>query len=531
MKSNQFNQVIIVGGGHNGLVCACYLAEAGFDVLVLERRSIVGGAVVTEEFHRGFRNSTASYTVGLLSPQVIRDLRLYQHGLEIIPRQMANFFPLSDERFLQLYSDDALTQNEIAKFSVRDANALPKFRIMIHEVGEVVKRIMYRTPPNIGGGLQAWIEAGLTLNEVRKLSGHRIKNLTELFLLPIADLLDKWFENPHVKAAFAFDALVGNFSSLHSTGTSYGLLHHALGQTAGQPGVWGHAKGGMGSITQAMLKRAQELGVRVETDAEVVQITVERGRATMVILADGREYPATLVVANVAPKHLYLDLLQEQDLSPDFLNNIQQSNTESAVLRMNVALSELPQFICKPSSKQELHHSSGIVIGPTIDYMEKAYQDAVSGTWSTNPVIEMLIPSTVDPALAQPGKHVASLFCQYFPYDRDWDINQSKAVADIYRTIDEYAPNFSRSVIADQVLTPLDLEREFRLPRGDIFHGAHSLSQIWSARPLMGYAAYQGLLKNLYHCGAGSHPGGGVTGIPGLNASREIIRHFGTINS
>ena len=521
---NTRSDVVVIGAGHNGLVCACYLAKAGLRVRVLERRGIVGGAAVTEQFHPGFRNSTASYTVGLLDPAVIRDLRLKTHGLRFVARSQANFLPLSDTESLSVFNDDAETAREFARFSTRDAQALPGFRAMIREIGDIVRRQMDRTPPNIGGGLGDLLNAGLAAMDAKGLTMPRRRDLADVFLKSVGDLLDAWFENEHVKAALAFDAVVGNFASPYAAGTAYGLLHHALGEVDGVRGAWGHAIGGMGAITQAMLAEAHALGVEVETEAEVREVIVEHGRAVGVVLADGRALQADRVAANVAPKSLYLDLVEDTHLDDEFLNRVRAIRAESATLRINVALGELPNFTCKPGIEAEDHHRSGIVIGPTMDYLEHAYLDARRGGWSHSPVVEMLIPSTMDDSLAPPGRHVASLFCQHFPRDRDWDTHREAAADTVFAAIDRFATNFSTAVIAREVLTPADLESRFGLPGGDIFHGAMSLDQLWVNRPVMGHAAYRGPIEGLYHCGAGAHPGGGVTGMPGRNAAREILR-------
>ena len=484
----------------------------------------MGGAAVTEEFHPGFRNSTASYTVGLLDPGVVRDLKLREHGLRIVPRTMANFLPLSQSESLSIFNNDDETAREFARFSKQDAEALPRFRAMIREVGAVVRKQMRRPPPNVGGGVRDWTRLVLAARDSKRLGMRRRRDLADLFLMPIADLLKRWFENPHIQAALAFDAVVGNHASLYEPGTAYGLLHHALGEISGQQGVWGHAVGGMGAITRAMHAQARDLGVVVETGAEVTRVIVEGGRAGGAVLADGSVRRAGKMGANLAPKHLYLDLVDASTLDADFRSRIENSRAESAVLRINVALSSLPQFDCMPSGGIENHHRAGIIIGPTLDYMENAYLDARRGAWSRQPIVELMIPSTADDTLAPPGKHVASLFCQHFPYERDWEQGREEAADTAFAAVDRFASNFSRSVIARQVLTPADLERRFRLPGGDIFHGAHTLSQLWSNRPVMGYSAYRGPIPGLYHCGAGAHPGGGVTGLPGRNAAREILR-------
>ena len=522
--ANDISDVIVIGGGHNGLVCACYLAKAGLSVRVLERRAIVGGAAVTEEFYPGFRNSTASYTVGLLSADVIRDLRLKSHGLRFVPRPVANFLPLSDNESLTIFNDDARTAREFARFSTPDAAALTRFRTMVREIGSVVRRQMDRTPPNVGGGVGDLLGAGLAAMDAKNLSMSRRRDLADLFLKSVGDLLDGFFGNPHVKAALAFDAVVGNFASPYATGTAYGLLHHAIGELDGVRGAWGHAIGGMGAITQAMLAEARTLGVAVETDAEVTGVIVARRRAAGVELADGTTRMARRIAANVAPKTLYLDLVGETHLDGEFRRRARAIRTESATLRINVALRELPDFTCKPGAQAQDHHASGIVIGPTLAYMEQAYLDARRGAWSASPVVEMLIPSTVDDSLAPPGHHVASLFCQHFPRERDWETHREAAADTVFAAIDRFAPNFSDAVIAREILTGADLEHRFGLPGGDIFHGAMTLDQLWVNRPVMGYAAYRGPIQGLYHCGAGAHPGGGVTGLPGRNAAREMLR-------
>ena len=521
---NSHYDVIIIGAGHNGLVCACYLASAGRRVLVLEKQSVVGGAAVTEEFYPGFRNSTASYTVGLLDPQIISDLNLLEHGLSIVPRPLANFLPLSDDESLSVHVDARDTYKEFSRFSERDARANIEFRSMLIEVGEVVIPQLQRAPPNTEAGLQGWIQTLKLGKQVLGLPNEQQRNLTDLFLLPIWDLLNRWFETPHIQAALAFDAVVGSYTSLRSPGSAYGLLHHALGELCSKQGAWGHPIGGMGAITQAMLKQAELLGVRVVTNASVNEILIKEKQAVGVELRDGSRYMGSCIAASVAPQHVYVDLIDQMFLEGEFRTRLVNLSAESAVLKINVALSDLPNFTCKPGENVQLHHKAGIIFSPTPEYMEKAFNDAQTGQWSKSPIIEMVIPSTVDKTLAPSGKHVASLFCQYFPYDRDWEECRERAIKDVFATIDRFAPNFSKSVIAVQALTPLDLEQRFGLPRGDIFHLAHTPSQLWIGRPLMGHSAYRGPLSGLYHCGAGSHPGGGVTGLPGRNAAREILR-------
>ncbi len=522
--------VLIVGGGHNGLTCACYLAAAGLKVRVLERRAIVGGAAVTEEFHPGFRNSTASYTVSLLNPQVIRDLRLNEHGLRILERPISNFLPLPDETYLKVGGSLAATQTEVARFSAADAARLPEYYAMLERVGDVLRELSLETPPNVGGGVGDFFAAIKTARRFKKLDMSARRDVLDLFTKSAGDLLDAWFESAPIKAAFGFDAIVGNFASPYAPGTAYVLLHHVFGEVNGKRGVWGHAVGGMGAITQAMAAEARARGVYIDTGAEVVNVCVDSRGAQGVQLKDGRVIEARCVVANVNPKLLYLNLIDAPVLDPEFLRRIRGWKCASATFRMNVALRELPDFKCLPGTEAAQHHQSGIIMAPSLAYMEQAYFDARTYGCSRAPVVEMLIPSTVDNSLAPPGRHVASLFCQHFspdlPEGLTWDGIREDAADHVIDTVTRYAPNFKDAVIARKILSPLDLEREFGLIGGDIFHGALTLDQLWTARPVLGYADYRTPVNRLYICGAGTHPGGGVTGLPGRNAAREIVRDF-----
>ncbi len=522
--------VLIVGGGHNGLTCACYLAAAGLKVRVLERRAIVGGAAVTEEFHPGFRNSTASYTVSLLNPQVIRDLRLNEHGLRILERPISNFLPLPDETYLKVGGSLAATQTEVARFSAADAARLPEYYAMLERVGDVLRELSLETPPNVGGGVGDFFAAIKTARRFKKLDMSARRDVLDLFTKSAGDLLDAWFESAPIKAAFGFDAIVGNFASPYAPGTAYVLLHHVFGEVNGKRGVWGHAVGGMGAITQAMAAEARARGVYIDTGAEVVNVCVDSRGAQGVQLKDGRVIEARCVVANVNPKLLYLNLIDAPVLDPEFLRRIRGWKCASATFRMNVALRELPDFKCLPGTEAAQHHQSGIIMAPSLAYMEQAYFDARTYGCSRAPVVEMLIPSTVDNSLAPPGRHVASLFCQHFspdlPEGLTWDGIRENAADHVIDTVTRYAPNFKDAVIARKILSPLDLEREFGLIGGDIFHGALTLDQLWTARPVLGYADYRTPVNRLYICGAGTHPGGGVTGLPGRNAAREIVRDF-----
>jgi len=525
-RDSRSTDIAIIGGGHNGLVCACYLARRGLRVAVFEAGAIVGGAAVTEEFHPGFRNSTASYTVSLLSPAVIRELRLAEHGLCILPRPMMNFVPLADGRALEIGNDPADTQRSLQTFSPADAERLPAYDAALGEVVAVLREVLDMTPPNAGSGLRA-LPALLGLSRRWLGLPRRTQRAVHEFLMRGAgDILDGWFATDALKGAFAFDAIVGHYASPYTPGSGYVLLHHALGQVDGRRGVWGHAVGGMGAITTALAREAEACGVAIHCDAPVARVLTERGRATGVRLADGGEIAARAVVSAIHPKRLYLQLLDPADLDADVLERMRRYRSGSGCFRMNVALAELPRFTARPEPGP--HLGSGILIAPSPGYLERAYFDARRDGASTEPVIEMLIPSTVDASLAPAGAHVAGLFCQHFaprrPDGRPWDECESATADHILRTVDRYAPNFSRSVVGRSVLSPAGLERRFGLVDGDIFHGALTLDQIFHARPLLGLADYRGALPGLYHCGAGAHPGGGVTGIPGRNAAREIAR-------
>jgi phytoene dehydrogenase-like protein len=522
--------VVIIGGGHNGLTCACYLARAGLSVRVLERRGIVGGSAVTEEFHPGFRNSTAAYTVSLLHPKVIADLDLARHGLKIIERPIANFLPLSAQpgAYLKVGGGLAATQAEVAWYSKRDAERLPAYYAMLEEAAQVMRALSLETPPNAGGGVAEILPALKAMKSVKKLSLPAKRNLLALFAKSAGDLLDAWFESAPLKAAFGFDAVVGNFASPYAPGSAYVLLHHVFGEVNGKHGQWGHAIGGMGAISEAMAAEARLRGVTIDCDAEVAKLMVKEGRATGVVLKNGREIAGRAVAANVNPKLLFLDLIEPQHVEPDFLERMKNYRCASATLRMNVALSELPQFACLPEAG--IHHQSGIIMAPSLAYMEKAWFDARSGDMAMQPIVEMLIPSTVDDTLAPKGSHVASLFCQHFnpvlAEGKSWDDLRETAADRVIDTVNKFAPNFRASVLGRMTLTPLDLERSFGLTGGDIFHGALSLDQLFSARPVLGNANYRMPLAGLYLCGSGAHPGGGVTGLPGHNAAREIVRDF-----
>jgi phytoene dehydrogenase-like protein len=524
---------VIIGGGHNGLVCAAYLAAAGLKVTVLERRGVAGGAAVTEEFHPGFRNSVAAYTVSLLNPKVIRDLDLRRHGLRVVERGLANFLPLDETQYLKVGAGK--TEGEVAKFSARDAGRLGDYGRRLDVIADVLRDLVLETPPNVTAG--GWLEALPELLRSARL-GKRLakldlpmrRELLDLFVKSAGDYLDAWFESAPIKAAYGFDGIVGNYASPYTPGSGYVLLHHVFGQVNGKKGAWGHAIGGMGAITQAMASAAAERGVDIRLASPVREVLVEAGRAVGVVTQDGEAIRARSVVSNLNPKLLYGSLIDPGALPQDFRERISHWRCGSGTFRMNVALSELPDFSVLPGRSQAEHHTAGIIMAPSLAYMEQAYLDAKAGGWSKRPIVEMLIPSTLDDSLAPRGQHVASLFCQHvapvLPGGASWDAHREQVADVMIDLVNSHAPNFKASVLGRQIMSPLDLERTFGLIGGDIFHGALSLDQMFSARPMLGHGDYRGPLKGLYMCGSGTHPGGGVTGAPGHNAAREIIADF-----
>ena len=520
--------VAIIGAGHNGLVCACYLAGAGLKVVVLERREVVGGAAVTEEFHPGFRNSTASYTVSLLHPKVIRDLRLAEHGLRIVERPFANFLPLSNSSYIKVGGGLQATQAEVARFSRQDAQRLPDYYAMLERVADVLRDLLLETPPNVGGGIQDLFQAWKVGKRFKRLDMATRRDVLDLFTMSAGDLLERWFESEPLQACFGFDSVVGNFASPYTPGSAYVLLHHVFGEVNGKKGIWGHAIGGMGAITQAIAKEATTRGVEIRRGAAVARIVARQGQRMKAVLESGEEIRAKHVAANVNPRLLMAQLIDSDQPSNDSATRFANYQCESATFRMNVALSGLPDFSCLPGHHAQPHHRSGIIMAPSLSYMERAYAAARDEGWSAAPIVEILIPSTVDDSLAPEGAHVASLFCQHFRYalprGKTWDEQRETAADRIVEIVNTHAPNFKASVIARQIHSPLDLERKFGLVGGDIFHGKLSLNQLFSARPVLGYGDYRMPVKGLYLCGAGAHPGGGVTGVPGHNCAREILR-------
>ena len=514
--------VVVIGAGHNGLVCAFYLAAAGLKVTIVEARDVVGGAAVTEEFAPGFRNSTASYTVSLLQPQVINDMALERHGLRVVLRRTDNFLPTLGADHL-LGGRDGLTKREIARHSPADAERYDSYVEALDKVVAVLRQWLLRAPPNAGGGLSDLLALASLGRGVGRLPLEEQRVLLDFFTKSAAEILERYFSDDLAQALFGFDSVVGNFGSPYTPGSAYVLLHHVFGEAAGVAGAWGHAIGGMGSITQAMARACREKGVEIVTGAPVEEVIVERGRAAGVV-AGGKTYRTCAVAAGVHPRLLFDQLLRPGSVPSEASERMRGWASESATFRMNVALSELPRFTSLPEPGD--HLTAGIIIAPSLGYMDRAYMEARTQGWSDEPIVEMLIPSTLDDSLAPPGAHVASLFCQHFRYDLPggWDANRDRVTEAIIAHVDRYAPGFAASVVGRLALSPLDLERRFGLIGGDIFHGRMSLDQLFSARPMLGHADYRMPLKGLYLCGSGAHPGGGVTGAPGHNAARAILK-------
>jgi phytoene dehydrogenase-like protein len=518
--------VIVVGAGHNGLTCAGYLARAGLKVKVLERRSVVGGAAVTEEFHPGFRNSVYSYAVSLLHPQVMADLELVSHGLEIIERPAGTLSLLADDHLL-LSRDSQQALAEVARFSARDAERLEEYESRIAAVALVLRELALSTPPNLSGGWSNIVRVLKTGNAMRKLDRRHRADLADLMTKSLGDYLDGWFEGSALKGILGLECVIGNFVDPYQSGTAYVLLHHAFGEVNGRVGAWGHARGGMGAITQAMAAYAQAHGAEIEVDAAVREIHVANGKACGVVTEDGKVVTARAVAGNLHPQTLLTKLLDPNLLEPDTRRRIEAYRSHSATFRMNVALSELPRFTHVPEQTDAIF-GGAIEICPSLDYMRRAYTDAITQGWSNEPIVSMWLPTTQDTSLAPEGGHVASLFCQHFqrhlPHGQSWDEVKSEVADVVINTVNRYAPNFKASIVGQQIKSPLDIERDLGMVGGDIFHGRLHLDQLFSLRPVAGHADYRMPVESLYLCGSGAHPGGGVTGLPGRNCAAEMLK-------
>jgi len=517
---------IIIGAGHNGLVTACYLGRARKRVLVLERRPLVGGACVTEEVWPGFKVSTAAYVNSLFRKEIIRDLQLAQHGFEVLERNPSSFSPFPDERSLLLGPDATLNQREISKFSSKDAVNYPRYEQMLERVADVIEPTLIQGPPNLlnPGFRDLWKMWQLS-RRLKKL-GASVGEAVEILTGPARPILDRWFESEQLKATLATDAVIGAMAAPSMPGTAYVLFHHVMGETNGKRGVWGYVRGGMGGLTQALAKAAKSVGVEIRCEAAVKRIVVEKGRAVGVERDDGKVVTAPIVASNADANVTFLRLLEPGSLPAEFVEAIRRIDYASASLKINVALSELPDFSACRGTQPGPQHRGTIHLCPDLDYLERAFDDAKYGKPSERPILECTIPSVVDPSVAPPGQHLMSMFVQYAPYrlrGATWDELREPFADRCFDLLNEYAPNFKRSVIARQVLTPLDLERTFSLTGGNIFQGAMSLNQLFFSRPLLGWADYRTPLPGLYLCGSAAHPGGGVIGAAGWNAARVIL--------
>ncbi|MEM7283394.1 MAG: NAD(P)/FAD-dependent oxidoreductase [Pseudomonadota bacterium] len=531
--STQGFDIVVIGAGHNGLVAANYLAMGGKRVCVLERRHVVGGAAVTEEFHPGYRNSIASYVVSLLRPEVIHDLELKRHGYQTLPLNNS-FYPGLDGEYLLLTNDEAHNRREFEKFSATDYESAEHFHEIVDRVGEIFVKQWLREPPRLSNGGIADLISTLKLGmDFKKLDEDTRYRFMQIMIGTPATVINRWFESDKIKAMFAQHCLPANYASLHQPGSSLPMLHHAVGGVDGEKGAWALVKGGMGGITQAMAKSAEEKGVVIRTDAAVQEIIVSKNRVTGVRLQNGETIDSRCVAANTDPKRTFLQFLGKEHLPESFAKDISVLRQESASLRINLALSGLPNFACLPGEDIGEHHRASISIIESMDHVEQAYRSARSGVPANPTMIEAIIPSTIDDSLTQPGHHVMSLLCKYMPYQladgTTWDEQKQSVVDDILGYLTRYIPNLPDIHVATQCLTPKDIERVFGMTGGDICHAKLEPDQLFSARPHPDAAQYATPVPGLYLCGSGAHPGGGVTGAPGHNAARRILKDWSSV--
>ena len=519
--------VIIVGAGHNGLVCAAYLARAGRKVLVLERREAVGGCAVTEEIWPGYRVSTASYLTSLLQERIIRELELPRFGYQVDAKDPAFFSPFPDGRHLFMWQDRARTLAEIAKFSRHDADAFPAYEDHLERLSQVVEGLLLTTPPEFPPhGLLDFIDYLKLAGRMRGLKPKEIVGLVKIFTQSAAEFLDEWFESDPIKVTLATDGVIGANGGPRSPGTAYILLHHVMGSVAGHRGLWGFVRGGMGAVSNAIADSARSRGAEIRANARVEAIAVASGSARGVALEGGEEINAPVVVSNLTPPATFLHLIKASELPADFLDSIRKYRSEGTSCKINLALSGLPNFRALPGDDGPQHRAT-MHICPSMEYVERAWDDAKYGRPSQSPLLELTVPTLYDPSLAPPGRHIMGIFIQYAPYtlrDANWQELREPFAYRVLDLIEEYAPGFRSLVLEKQVLTPFDLEQRFGLTGGNIFHGEMSLDQMFVMRPVAGFARYRTPIRGLYLCGSGTHPGGGVMGAPGYNAAREILK-------
>lgn len=520
--------IAIIGAGHNGLVAAGYLARQGLRVLVLERRTVVGGACVTEEVFPGCQVSTAAYLAGLLLPEVIRDLELPRFGYTVIAKDPPSFTPLPDGRSLFLWQDRRRSCEEIAKFSPRDGEAYPAYLDRLDRLARFVEDLLVVPPPDFPPRRWRDLVAYVGLDwKVLRLPAQAVADLARVLTESAGEFLDAWFESDVLKATLATDGVIGANAGPMTRGSAYILLHHCMGEVNGLRGVWGFVRGGMGGLSQALARSAEAHGATVRVGAPVDRILIRDGRAVGVVLESGEEIPSRVIVSNADPKRTFLQLVGSDHLDHEFVQAIQRIKMEGASIKVNLALSELPDFRSLPGTQVGPQHRATIHICPSLEYMERAWDDAKYGRPSARPMLEVTIPTTYDDSLAPAGIHLMSIFAQYAPYrlagDQTWDDIRDAMADRVIEVLSEYAPNLKGAILHRHILTPADLEKEYGLTGGNIFHGGMSLDQLFCLRPVIGWARYRTPIRNLYLCGSGTHPGGGVTGAPGRNAAREIL--------
>jgi phytoene dehydrogenase-like protein len=516
--------VVVIGGGHNGLVNAAYLARAGKKVLVLERRHVLGGAAVTEEIVPGFKFSVASYVVSLLRPEIIRELDLPRHGMEVLPLD-GTFTPMPNGDYLWRVNDHAKTRREIARHSRLDAEAYDEYGKAMVEMGRFVKPILGMTAPDPAALTLRGLADLLSLaRRFRRLPAGDKYNQVQLMTMSAADFLDQWFETDVLKATMSASGIIGTFLGVRSPGTAYVLLHHYMGEIDGAFRSWGLVRGGTGAISNAIAEAAREAGAEIRTQAPIAKIVVANGQAKGVVLENGDEITANVVSSSVDPRLTFVKMVGAENLPGDFVEDINRYKFRGSSGKVNLALDTLPDFTCLPGPGPHLR--GAISISPSVEYMERAYDDAKYGRFSRRPYVDIVIPSLTDPSVAPPGKHVMSCFVQYAPYhlkEGTWDEKREEFGDTVINTLAEYAPNIRDIVLHRQVLTPLDIERQFGLSEGNIFQGELTLEQLFFLRPAPGWAQYRTPIQNLYMCGSATHPGGGIMGAPGLNAAKKIL--------